>query len=85
MDALSGRTIEGRKTVTVVFCDLVAYTELAERPDPEALFSTNTSTARSSTTSRGAGTAPTARRGAWDASTGHGTPRGRAIVEALSA
>jgi class 3 adenylate cyclase len=64
MDALSGRTIEGRKTVTVVFCDLVAYTELAERLDPEALFSTNTSTARSSTTSRGAGTAPTARAAA---------------------
>ena len=28
---------EGRKTVTVLFCDLVAYTELAERLDPEAL------------------------------------------------
>ena len=26
-----------RKTVTVLFCDLVAYTELAERLDPEAL------------------------------------------------
>ena len=37
MDALSNRTIEGRKTVTVVFCDLVAYTELAGRLDPEAL------------------------------------------------
>ena len=31
MDALSGRSVEGRKTVTVLFCDLVAYTELAER------------------------------------------------------
>jgi class 3 adenylate cyclase len=31
------RTIEGRKTVTVLFCDLVAYTELADRLDPEAL------------------------------------------------
>ena len=28
---------EGRKIVTVLFCDLVAYTELAERLDPEAL------------------------------------------------
>jgi class 3 adenylate cyclase len=37
MDALSNRTIEGRKTVTVLFCDLVAYTELAGRLDPEAL------------------------------------------------
>jgi class 3 adenylate cyclase/tetratricopeptide (TPR) repeat protein len=37
MDALSDRTIEGRKTVTVLFCDLVAYTELAGRLDPEAL------------------------------------------------
>ena len=37
MDALSGRSVEGRKTVTVLFCDLVAYTELAERLDPEAL------------------------------------------------
>ena len=33
---LSG-TVEGRKTVTVLFCDLVAYTELAGRLDPEAL------------------------------------------------
>src|SRR5262252_218766 len=37
MDALSSRTVEGRKTVTVLFCDLVAYTELAGRLDPEAL------------------------------------------------
>jgi class 3 adenylate cyclase len=37
MDTLSGRGAEGRKTVTVLFCDLVAYTELAERLDPEAL------------------------------------------------
>jgi class 3 adenylate cyclase/tetratricopeptide (TPR) repeat protein len=37
MDTLPGRTVEGRKTVTVLFCDLVAYTELAERLDPEAL------------------------------------------------
>jgi class 3 adenylate cyclase len=37
MDALSSRTAEGRKTVTVLFCDLVAYTELAGRLDPEAL------------------------------------------------
>jgi len=37
MDALSNRTVEGRKTVTVLFCDLVAYTELAGRLDPEAL------------------------------------------------
>ena len=37
VDALSNRTIEGRKTVTVLFCDLVAYTELAGRLDPEAL------------------------------------------------
>jgi class 3 adenylate cyclase/uncharacterized protein (DUF1778 family) len=37
MDALSGRTVEGRKTVTVLFCDLVAYTELAGHLDPEAL------------------------------------------------
>jgi class 3 adenylate cyclase len=37
MDVLSNRTIEGRKTVTVFFCDLVAYTELAGRLDPEAL------------------------------------------------
>ena len=37
MDVLSNRTIEGRKTVTVLFCDLVAYTELAGRLDPEAL------------------------------------------------
>ena len=37
MDVLSNRTAEGRKTVTVLFCDLVAYTELAGRLDPEAL------------------------------------------------
>jgi class 3 adenylate cyclase/tetratricopeptide (TPR) repeat protein len=37
MDALSKGTVEGRKTVTVLFCDLVAYTELAGRLDPEAL------------------------------------------------
>ncbi len=37
MDGLSNRTVEGRKTVTVLFCDLVAYTELAGRLDPEAL------------------------------------------------
>ena len=37
MDTLSNRTMEGRKTVTVLFCDLVAYTELAGRLDPEAL------------------------------------------------
>ena len=34
---LPGRTAEGRKTVTVLFCDLVAYTELAGRLDPETL------------------------------------------------
>lgn len=37
MDALSRPAVEGRKTVTVLFCDLVAYTELASRLDPEAL------------------------------------------------
>ncbi len=37
MDVLSDRTVEGRKTVTVLFSDLVAYTELAGRLDPEAL------------------------------------------------
>jgi class 3 adenylate cyclase len=37
MDVLPGRTAEGRKTVTILFCDLVAYTELAGRLDPEAL------------------------------------------------
>ena len=37
MDVLSSRPVEGRKTVTVLFCDLVAYTELAGRLDPEAL------------------------------------------------
>jgi class 3 adenylate cyclase/tetratricopeptide (TPR) repeat protein len=37
MDVHSRSTVEGRKTVTVLFCDLVAYTELAGRLDPEAL------------------------------------------------
>ena len=37
MDVVSSRMPEGRKTVTVLFCDLVAYTELAGRLDPEAL------------------------------------------------
>jgi class 3 adenylate cyclase/tetratricopeptide (TPR) repeat protein len=37
VDVLSNRAVEGRKTVTVLFCDLVAYTELAGRLDPEAL------------------------------------------------
>jgi class 3 adenylate cyclase/tetratricopeptide (TPR) repeat protein len=37
MDVRSNRSVEGRKTVTVLFCDLVAYTELAGRLDPEAL------------------------------------------------
>jgi class 3 adenylate cyclase len=37
MDVLPKRTVEGRKTITVLFCDLVAYTELAGRLDPEAL------------------------------------------------
>ena len=37
MDVVSDRTVEGRKTVTVLFCDLVAFTELAGRLDPEAL------------------------------------------------
>ncbi len=37
MDVVSNRTVEGRKTVSVLFCDLVAYTELAGRLDPEAL------------------------------------------------
>jgi class 3 adenylate cyclase len=37
MDLVSNRAVEGRKTVTVLFCDLVAYTELAGRLDPEAL------------------------------------------------
>jgi class 3 adenylate cyclase/tetratricopeptide (TPR) repeat protein len=37
MDVLPKRTVEGRKTVSVLFCDLVAYTELAGRLDPEAL------------------------------------------------
>ncbi|HKD93308.1 MAG TPA: adenylate/guanylate cyclase domain-containing protein [Gaiellaceae bacterium] len=37
MNVPSNRTVEGRKTVTVLFCDLVAFTELAGRLDPEAL------------------------------------------------
>jgi class 3 adenylate cyclase len=37
MDVVTSRPVEGRKTVTVLFCDLVAYTELAGRLDPEAL------------------------------------------------
>jgi class 3 adenylate cyclase/tetratricopeptide (TPR) repeat protein len=37
VDESASRTVEGRKTVTVLFCDLVAYTELADRLDPEAL------------------------------------------------
>jgi len=37
MDGLLSRPSEGRKLVTVLFCDLVAYTQLAERLDPEAL------------------------------------------------
>jgi class 3 adenylate cyclase/tetratricopeptide (TPR) repeat protein len=37
MEVVSNRPVEGRKTVTVLFCDLVAYTELAGRLDPEAL------------------------------------------------
>ena len=31
------RSVEARKVVTVLFCDLVAYTELGERLDPESL------------------------------------------------
>jgi class 3 adenylate cyclase/tetratricopeptide (TPR) repeat protein len=34
---LRDRPVEGRKTVSVLFCDLVAFTQLAERLDPEAL------------------------------------------------
>src|SRR5262249_27438027 len=37
MDGLLSQPSEGRKLVTVLFCDLVAYTQLAERLDPEAL------------------------------------------------
>jgi class 3 adenylate cyclase len=37
VDVVPDRTVEGRKTVTVLFCDLVAFTELAGRLDPEAL------------------------------------------------
>ena len=31
------RSVEARKVVTVLFCDVVAYTELGERLDPESL------------------------------------------------
>ena len=37
MSGLLGRATEGRKLVTALFCDLVAYTQLAEQLDPEAL------------------------------------------------
>jgi class 3 adenylate cyclase len=37
VDVLSNRAAESRKTVTVLFGDLVAYTELAGRLDPETL------------------------------------------------
>jgi class 3 adenylate cyclase len=37
VDEVLNRAGEERKLVTVLFCDLVAYTELAERLDPEAL------------------------------------------------
>jgi class 3 adenylate cyclase len=37
VDGVLSRPVEGRKTVTILFCDLVAFTELAERLDPEAL------------------------------------------------
>jgi class 3 adenylate cyclase/tetratricopeptide (TPR) repeat protein len=37
MNVLRSRTFEGRKTVTVLFCDLVAFTELAGTLDPEPL------------------------------------------------
>jgi class 3 adenylate cyclase/tetratricopeptide (TPR) repeat protein len=37
MDRPSTWAIEGRKTVTVVFCDVVAFTQLADELDPEAL------------------------------------------------
>jgi class 3 adenylate cyclase len=37
MNRLLSRPTEGRKLVTVLFCDLVAYTQLAEQLDPEAL------------------------------------------------
>src|SRR4051794_4955838 len=37
MDVLSTRTVEGRKTVTLLCCDRVPYAELAGRLDPEAL------------------------------------------------
>jgi class 3 adenylate cyclase len=83
MEVVANRAVEGRKTVTVLFCDLVAYTELAGRLDPEALrhlmllfFE------RAAAVIEGHG-GYRARRGAWDACTGHGTPRGRALVDAL--
>ena len=34
MSGLLSRPTEGRKLVTVLFCDLVAYTQLAEELDP---------------------------------------------------
>ena len=37
MSGLFSQPTEGRKLVTVLFCDLVAYTQLAEQLDPEAL------------------------------------------------
>src|SRR5690348_960571 len=37
MSGLLSRPSEGRKLVTVLFCDVVAYTQLTERLDPEAL------------------------------------------------
>jgi class 3 adenylate cyclase len=37
LDVVPNRTAEGRKTVTVLFCDLVAFAELADQLDPEAL------------------------------------------------
>ncbi len=37
MDGGLSQSVEGRKTVTVLFADLVAFTQLAEQLDPEAL------------------------------------------------